>query len=437
MEMYACTLIFLLSSLWTGFSFEYVGLYPGNPANRPVQKGCTTGLLFQNAIQRQFVLVAYQNGAKMSLAQHQVPTSVDYALLTFTGFDRTPDGMLGDTSQSDATGELSNTQPLFAQLSRDNRTVLVLSLSNCATGPDAPCAANTTSAGSVCERSWNEVITKSYNHLKGNKSAPLCSMPRKGCDAPSGPFQCANYAYPTRAVGTPEYCTYEYSCADDTQMVSDALDWLTRQVGEAAPKFLLGFSNGAQFSMSVACDARIVDKVDGVISQHGSPSGNYCCWDNPNSDMSKKSRKLAGFLHIGGQQGIDTALPTFCDTETLGYCDCGGYKYSSARSNLQCWNDTLALEAQIEHCEVALDSGAPFNRLVDPSMDLGHTTCLQLHGQSLVACRSNMDHHWDAFFTTLMAHFVEHIAQGEAFDLHMYGKCAPEREGAPRNRMYI
>ena len=45
----------------------------------------------------------------------------------FTGFDRTPDAALGDTSgDTDHRGELSNTQPLFVALSQDNRTVVIL-----------------------------------------------------------------------------------------------------------------------------------------------------------------------------------------------------------------------------------------------------------------------------------------------------------------------
>jgi len=140
------------------------------------------------------------------------------------------------------------------------------------------------------------VITKNYNHMKNDPSSPLCTVPSTGCDALDGPFGCATYVYPAKPSGTPDYCTYQYSCADDTQVVSDALDWVSSLIVNSAPKFLMGFSNGAQLSMSIACDARLVNKVDAVISQHGTPSGNYCCWDNPNSPPPRQSHRLKGFF---------------------------------------------------------------------------------------------------------------------------------------------
>ena len=66
----------------------------------------------------------------------------------FTGYDRTPDGMLGDTDGAvgPSRGELSNTQPLFRKLSQNGKTVLVLAMSNCATGLDIEhCGVDTTS----------------------------------------------------------------------------------------------------------------------------------------------------------------------------------------------------------------------------------------------------------------------------------------------------
>ena len=80
--------------------------------------------------------------------------------------------MLGDTSgDTDGRGELSNTQPLLVELSSDNRTVLVLAMSNCATGVDSPCAATTVSPGvtaTSCQRAWNEVPThQSHSQVVG------------------------------------------------------------------------------------------------------------------------------------------------------------------------------------------------------------------------------------------------------------------------------
>lgn len=136
-------------------AFEYVGIYPGNPSvNQPYQKGVTSGLLYQkrqssSGLFRQFVLTAYRNGVKLNHSAVRKLKTVDYALLMFTGYDRTPDAMLGDTSgETDLRGELSNTKPLFTALS-DNATVVILAMSNCATGVGGlePCAANTTSIG--------------------------------------------------------------------------------------------------------------------------------------------------------------------------------------------------------------------------------------------------------------------------------------------------
>jgi len=263
-------------------------------------------------------------------------------------FDRTPDAMLGDTSgDTDQRGELSNTQPLFKELSEGNHTVLILAMSNCATGVRQPCNVNTVSpaaggvSGCTCQRAWNEVISKSYNTMKGDPNAPLCNVPREGCDSPTVPLKCAHYHYPAQPSATP-YCTFQYPCTDDSQYVSDSLDWVMARYA-ATPIFLAGFSNGAQLSMSIACDTRIIDKVSAVISHHGTPSGDYCCWDNPHRPKAKATtgHKLQGFLHVAGQQGVDPTLPTFCSTQAAGYCDIAGYNYSSAQGNMECWNKTL------------------------------------------------------------------------------------------------
>jgi len=272
-------------------------------------------------------------------------------------------------------------------------------------------------SGCTCQRAWNEVISKSYNTMKGDPNAPLCNVPREGCDSPTVPLKCAHYHYPAQPSATP-YCTFQYPCTDDSQYVSDSLDWVMARYA-ATPIFLAGFSNGAQLSMSIACDTRIIDKVSAVISHHGTPSGDYCCWDNPHRPKAKATtgHKLQGFLHVAGQQGVDPTLPTFCSTQAAGYCDIAGYNYSSAQGNMECWNKTLGLGAHLLQCTVQLDKGSPYDRGVNPTQMKSNATCFQLQGSNVISCQGHVDHKWDAFFSTLSAEYIRHAAQGRVIAL--------------------
>jgi len=112
------SLVMALSVVADSFApFKYSRPYTGNPAQRPYDPTCTSGLTYQQSTQlrREFVLVCYQNGTKMKqLEPSALPVHVDHVLLVFTGYDRTPDGMLGDTSGDlDNRGVPADTQPLF------------------------------------------------------------------------------------------------------------------------------------------------------------------------------------------------------------------------------------------------------------------------------------------------------------------------------------
>ena len=118
-------------------AFRYVGQYSGNPAQKPYESNVTSGLLYAAPVggaTRQFVAVAYLNGRKLELTPNSLAAlSPSYALLAFTGYDRTPDAMLGDTSgDTDGAGELSNTQPLYRELSMGNHTVRAADAATCA-----------------------------------------------------------------------------------------------------------------------------------------------------------------------------------------------------------------------------------------------------------------------------------------------------------------
>ena len=147
-------------------------------------------------------------------------------------------------------------------------------------------------------------------------------------------------------------------------------------------------------------------------------AGGRCGWDNPNAADPKRGLgpKLRGFLHIGGQEGIDDTLPTFCEDDDEGYCSATGmYSYSSAFGNLGCWNTTLGLAKPLETYRVKLESGWPYSRGVQAAQDVGTGLCYGLQGTSIVACRSHVDHKFDPFYTNVMAAYIEQTAQNQLF----------------------
>jgi len=177
---------------------------------------------------------------------------------------------------------------------------------------------------------------------------------------------------------------------------------------------MVGFSNGAQLAMSTVTDPRVLDQVTGVISQHGTPSGDYCGWDNPKADSKPgiALKRFKGWFHIGGVQDLDITLPTFCDTEDAGYCRSQdrAYIYSSAAGNLACWNRRLLLNSTIEAFNVSLNTGTPYSRGINPLMEQPTGTCIRLKGSHYMACRSHVDHKFDPYYTSQIVQYIQTLA---------------------------